>query len=117
MITSDLTQRIEIYSNSQVPNAYGGTDPNNTLYWSTFAHVKQLRSSRTQEANQSPLKQVFSFSVRYRNDRNIENDMLLKWRKSWYIIQGYVPDVVYREYVKFDAVTISDVNIVTGNTT
>lgn len=114
MLSGKLAQKIEIYSNQATPNPYGGTDPGNSLYWATYAEVKQLRSSRTQEANQSPLKDVFSFTVRYRNDKNIQNDMLLKWRGNMYIIQGYTPDVVKQNYVKFDAVAINDGEIVTG---
>lgn len=109
----EANQYIEIYSNSVNRNAWGGTDPGNTLYWATNAKVKQLRSSRTQEANQSPMKMVFSFEVRYRRDRNIQNDMLLYWRGSWFIIQGYTPDVVYNEYVKFDAVASNSGDLVT----
>lgn len=99
-----INQKIEIYSNAAIPDGYGGTNPDNELYWSTNATVKILRSSRTQEANQSPMKQVCSFEVRYRNDKQIANDMLLKWRGSWFVIQGYNPDVVYQTYVKFDAI-------------
>lgn len=113
MISGYLNQRIEIYSNDILRNAYGGTEPNNELYWATTAEVKQLRSSRTQEANQSPMSQVFSFKVRYRRDKNIQNDMLLYWRGCWFIIQGYVPDVVYNKYVKFDAVASNTGDLVT----
>lgn len=108
-----LNQRIEIYTNTVTRRPEGGTEPNNELYWSTNAEVKQLRSSRTQEANQSPMKQVFSFKVRYRRDKNIQSDMLLYWRGSWFIIQGYMPDVVYNDWVKFDAVAHNSGNLVT----
>lgn len=113
MISGQLNQRIEIYSNAVNRNAYGGTDPGNILYWSTNAEVKQLRSSRTLEANQLPMRMVFSFTVRYRRDKNIQNDMLLYWRGSWFIIQGYIPDVVYNQYVKFDAVVLNSGDLVT----
>ncbi len=113
MITSLINQRIQIYSDSTIIDDYGGVDPNNTIYWDTNAEVKQLRSSRTLEANQAPLKQVFSFKVRYRRDKNIQNDMLLKWRENWFIIQGYMPDVVYNDYVKFDAVATNQGDLVT----
>lgn len=112
-VSAFLNQRIEIYSNAVTRNTYSGTDPGNTLYWSTNAEVKQLRSSRTQEANQSRMKQVFSFKVRYRRDRNIANDMLLYWRGTWFIIQGYMPDVVYNDYVTFDAVANNTGSLVT----
>lgn len=115
MITGLINQKIEIYANSSSPDGYGGTNPSNTLYWATNAEVKQLRSTRTQEANQSPLLAVFSFTVRYRNDKEIQNDMLLKWRGSWFIVQGYTPDVVYQEYVKFDAIASNSGALVHGS--
>lgn len=115
--TGDLTQKIAIYENNQIPDGYGGTIPNDTVYWSTFAKVEQLRSSRTQEANQSPMKQVFSFTVRYRNDKQIQNDMLLLWRGQYYIISGYVPDVIFQKYVKFDATVWNQGVIVNEGTT
>lgn len=115
--TSDLSQKITIYENAQLPDGFGGTIPNNAVYWSTFAKVEQLRSSRTQEANQSPMKQVFTFTVRYRNDKQIENDMLLLWRRQYYIVQGYVPDVIFQKYVKFDAVVWNEGIIVNEGTT
>lgn len=115
MITGLLNQRIEIYSNDSTPDGYGGSTPATLLYWSTSASVKQLRSSRNQEANQDPLKMVFSFMVRYRTDKDIRNDMLLKWRNNWFSIQGYTPDVVNREYVKFDAVERNMASLVAGS--
>ena len=101
--TGFLNQRVKIYQNDPIANPYGGLDPNNTLYWDTYAEVEQLTSSRNLEANQALLLMVFRFKIRYRTDKNIQNDMLLYWRGSWFTIQGYTPDVVYREYVIFDA--------------
>lgn len=101
--TGFLNQKVLIYQNDPIPNMYGGTDPNNTVYWETFAEITQLQSNRGLEANQAQLKMVFSFKIRYRRDKNIQNDMLLYWRGCWFTIQGYMPDVVYNEYVIFDA--------------
>lgn len=115
--SGELSQKIVIYSNEQIKDGFGGTIPNNSLYWATFAKVEQLRSSRTQEANQSPMKQVFSFTVRYRDDKQIQNDMLLKWRGQYYIISGYVPDVIFQKYVKFDATVWNNGTIVNTSTT
>jgi len=115
--SGELSQRIAIYQNAQIKDGYGGTIPNDTVYWSTFAKVDQLRSSRTQEANQSPMKQVFTFTIRYRNDKQIQNDMLLKWRNQYYIIQGYVPDVIFQKHVKFDAIVRNEGVIVNEGTT
>jgi head-tail adaptor len=113
MISGLLNQRIEIYTNTITRRADGGTEPNNELYWATNAKVKQLRSSRNQEANQVQMSQIFSFEIRYRRDKNIQNDMLLYWRGTWLIIQGYMPDVVYNDWVKFDAVANNTGNLVT----
>lgn len=112
MTTGRLTQKIQIMARANISDGYAGYTPNNVLYWETFADVKALRSSRTLEANQSPLKQSYSFTIRYRKDKNLENDMLVVWRGDYYVITGYTPDVVYQEYVKFDALATSSGDIV-----
>lgn len=117
IVSGYLNQRIEIYLNDQISDGFLGTTPNNELYWSTFAKVDQLRSRRIQEANQSPLNQVFQVTVRYRDDKQIYNDMLVKWRRQYYIIQGYTPDVVYQEYVTFDIVAWNNGEIVNEGST
>ena len=108
-----LNQRVTIYSSNVIILASGGVDPNNAPYWSTVAEVRQLRSSRNAQANQEVLKQVFQFKIRYRRDKNIANNMMLYWRGSWFIISGYTPDVVYNDYVIFDAIANNMGNIVT----
>lgn len=113
--TGLLDQKIEIYRNDSQPDNYGGSTPGQALYWSTNAKVKQLRTRRTTEANQSPLLQVFSFEIRYRTDRDIRNDDMIKWRNNFFTIVGYVPDVVNREYVKFDAVERNMASLVAGS--
>lgn len=113
LTTGLLNQKIRIYQNEAIPNPYGGTDPNNTVYWETYAEVAQLVSSRTLEANQAQLKMVFTFKIRYRKDKNIQNDMLLYWRGCWFTIQGYMPDVVNNVYVIFDANQMNPGNLVT----
>lgn len=113
MISGYINQKITIYSSDGVRNPYGGLDPANTIYWETSAEVKQLRSSRTVEANQQPLQQVFQFRVRYRMDKNIQNNMLLYWRGTWFSIINYSPDVVHQDYVTFDGIANNLGNMVT----
>lgn len=105
MNTGFINQRIEIFSNNNSSDGYGGSIPGLSAdpYWSTNAEVKQLSSSRTLEANQDELMPVFVFRIRYRDDKNIIDDMIVKWRGSDFVIQGYKPDVVYKEYVEFRA--------------
>lgn len=113
LTTGFLNQKIRIYENNPIANPYGGTDPNNTIYWETYAEVAQLVSTRNLEANQALLKMVFTFKIRYRKDKNIQNDMLLYWRGCWFTIQGYVPDVVNNVYVIFDGNQMNPGNLVT----
>lgn len=116
MVTGLINQRIEIYENANQLDGHAGVvqNINPTPYWTTSAEVTQLRSSRSLEANQTELKPVFNFKVRYRDDKNILDDMLVKWRGTYFVIQGYVPGVVYKERVSFDATAFKIGDLVAG---
>ena len=117
MDTGYMNQRIEIFANANTNDGYGGSIPNIEPYWSTNAEVRQLSSSRNLEANQDELKPVWKFRVRYRNDKNLLDDMIVKWRGSNFIIQGYSPDVVYKEYMEFKAIPFRLEDLVQGSQT
>lgn len=112
--TGELNQLIEIYKQTNVNNEYGGGTDTNELYWSTNAKVKILRSSRTLEANQDNLRMIVNFEVRARVDKEIYNDMLVKWREQWFVIQNYNPDVVYKRFISFDGAVMNSGDIMAG---
>lgn len=114
MITGLINQRIEILKKTTVNNEYGGGTDTFTSYWETSAEAKPLRSSRTLEANQSALRMVVRFKVRARDDKEIYNDMLVKWRGQTFIIQNYSPDVAYKTHIEFDGALQNSGNIMEG---
>lgn len=116
METGKINQRIQIFENNNQPDGYGGVtqDINDVPYWDTNAQIKFLSSSRNLEANQTQLKPVVNFKVRYRNDKFLKDNMLVKWRGAYFIIQGYIPQVVYQEYISFDAIEYQQNDIVTN---
>lgn len=101
--TGELNQAIEILSKQVMHNEFGGGTDEFIPYWNTYAKAVPLSSSRTLEANQSQLKMVVEFTVRARNDKEIFNDMLVKWRGMTLIVQNYVPDPTYKEFNVFKA--------------
>lgn len=115
METGKINQRIRIFENNNQPDGYGGyiQDINDVPYWDTNAQIKFLSSSRNLEANQTQLKPVVNFKVRYRNDKFLKDNMLVKWRGAYFVIQGYIPQVVYQEYISFDAIEYQQNDIVT----
>lgn len=112
--TGEYNQKIEIYSQSTTSNQFGGGTAVNNLYWSTNAKTFILESSRTLEANQQNLRMVVEFEVRARVDKEIYDDMLVKWRGQWFVIQGYKPDVVYKKSVKFRAIVMNSGDLMSG---
>lgn len=112
VISGYTNQYIEIMSADNIPNEYGGSDPGVTPYWQTYAKVNFGTVRRKNEAGISELVQAYMFTVRYRNDKNPQNDMTLKWRGVIFTIFGYDPDVVYQDYVTFSAVQANQGNLV-----
>lgn len=90
-------QRIEIYSDQDVKNESGGVEPNTVLYWSTAANVYQLTANRSIDVGVENLKPTIRFNVRDRQDKNVQSDMLVKWRGTWFTIIECRPDFVYVE--------------------
>jgi len=104
VVSGYLNQKIDIWAQDNIPSEFGGSFPNSEVYWSTSAKVSHAKSFRRNEGGVSDVELYYTFQVRYRNDKNIQNDMILKWRGCWFVIFGYNPDVVYQEYVLFNAV-------------
>lgn len=101
-----INQRIEIYKYDDVPDGAGGVIPGEVLYWSTSATVLQLKASRSLEANQERLKPVFKFEVRYRDDKFVIEDMVVKWRGETFRVNQAEPDYVFREKLIITAIAV-----------
>lgn len=96
-------QYIEILGADNIPLVWGGSDPNTAPYWSTYAKVKQVKAWRKTSAGISEIVFAYEFTVRYRDDKNLQNNMTLLWRNCLFTIFDYNPDVVYQDYVTFKA--------------
>lgn len=112
IITGYQNQYIEIMDSQNVKLPAGGTDPNNTVYWATNAHIVRNRDFRSFEGHVSQIELSYKATVRYRNDKNITNNMLLKWRGVYWTIFGYNPDVIYQDYVVFNFTQTNPGNLV-----
>lgn len=99
-----INQRIEILKYEDQPDGSGGSIPVEVTYWSTSATVLQLKASRSLEANQERLKPVFKFEVRYRDDKFVIEDMVIKWRGETFRINQAEPDYVYRSKLVITAI-------------
>ena len=111
-VSGYLNQYIEIMSSNNISLPAGGSDPNNEVYWATHAEVSQVKAYRNQEGFQSNIEFAYKFKVRYRNDKNLKNDMLLRWRGVYFTIFDYDPDVRYQDYVYFKGVQQNPGNLV-----
>jgi len=99
-----LNQRIEIFKYEDVSDGAGGVTPQEVLYWSTSAEVRQLKASRNLEANQERLKPVVKFKVRYRDDKFVVEDMIIKWRGEVFRVNQAIPDFIYKEFLEILAI-------------
>ena len=113
--TGELNQKIVIQKKIANTNAYGGGGDVWDNYWETFAKVEPLKSSRTLEANQANMRMVVRFTVRARKDKELYDDMLVKWRGETFIIQNYIPDPTYKEFNVFDAAVANILDVMQGN--
>lgn len=99
-----INQRIEIYKYEDTDDGAGGVIPGEVLYWSTQAQVLQLKASRLLEANQERLKPVFKFDVRFRDDKFLIEDMIIKWRGEVFRINQATFDYVYKSKIEILAI-------------
>lgn len=103
-VTGLLNQKIEIYKYEDQENESGGVYPVEVLYWTTSCEVRELKASRSLEANQERLKPVFDFIVRYRKDKFVVEDMIVKWRGQSFRVNSASPDYVYKEKLSIRAI-------------
>ncbi|MCY4779494.1 phage head closure protein [Sphingobacterium sp. UT-1RO-CII-1] len=73
-------ERISIYKNEVVRDLGGGTTTKETLYWDTWAWVKEIKGTRVAETFQDSLKKVYSVLIRYRDDKELNNAMQVEIR-------------------------------------
>lgn len=100
--SADLTDEIEIYSQTIQDDGYGGGISVRTLYWSTYAEVRPLKPSHFLQANQEELFNVYRVTIRYRSDKTLLKDMQVVWKGKQFVILPLQPDLTYYEYVTFD---------------
>lgn len=105
--TGELNQRIKIMVNADIDDVAGGTIPGETTYWETSAKASVLKSQRTAQANQEALKPSASFIVRNRDDKFINEAMVLIWRGERFNILSAEPDYVYKEWLVITAKSVA----------
>lgn len=66
---------ITIYKAEVIRDEGGGTDTVDSVYWQTWAHVYQIKGSRVAETFQDSLKKVYSVTLRWRSDKEIDSAM------------------------------------------
>ena len=103
--SGELNQKIALYSFVDVPDGAGGIEPMAVLYWSTNAKVEFLRSISNLQANQEKLKPVIKFTFRDRQDKDISQELMVKYRDGWFTISTAIVDFPYVEAVQITAVS------------
>lgn len=92
-----VNQKIEIYSDQDVRNDSGGVSPNSVVYWATSANVTRMGAPRNVAQAAELLTPTFRFEVNDRIDKNVQANMLIKYRGQWFTIVSADPDYVYRD--------------------
>jgi SPP1 family predicted phage head-tail adaptor len=106
MITGKLNQRISFYRLQNVQDDAGGNYPEPVIYWeNTYAHVKDKTSRRSTQAGEIVLEDGLEFTLRFRTDKTVLPDDILKYRRKAYIVRSVFPDDVYKNYLKVFAVS------------
>lgn len=81
-------QKVDFISYENVPDGYGGTEPDETLVLSTFASVRQLRGNDGTEASQLVFQNTFQLMVQVREGFTPTVGMMVKYRDVVYKISG-----------------------------
>lgn len=81
-------QKVNFISYSNVPDGFGGTEPEETLVLSTFASVRQLRGNDGVEASQMVFPNAYQIMVQVREGFNPTVAMMVKYRDVVYKIAG-----------------------------
>lgn len=102
-----INQRVRLATYSNEDDGAGGNTYTEAIFWETSATVIQLKANRTLESNQEKLKPVFKFEVRFRDDKVIIEDMIVKWRGKDFKIISVEPDFVFKQRITFTAISNS----------
>ena len=81
-------QKVDFISYDNVPDGYGGTEPQETLVLSTFASVRQTRGGDGVEASQMVFPNSFQIMVQVREGFTPTVAMMVKYRDVVYKIAG-----------------------------
>lgn len=68
-------EQVTIYKVEVLRDPGGGTDTVESEYWKTWAYVYQIKGTRVAETFQDSLKKVYSVTLRWRSDKEIDNAM------------------------------------------
>lgn len=97
--SGELNQRISIMIPADTDDGAGGTIPGEVVYWQTSAKAEMLRSQKTIQANQDELKPTVQFTVRNRDDKFLNEDMVIIWRDERFNIVNAQVDYTYKEWL------------------
>ena len=99
-----LNQKVTIHSFANGDDEYGGSIPVQSIYWETFANVVPMSSYELTQTGKTDLKGGFKFTLRYRTDKTVTTDMLLKYRGEYMEIISALQDYVTKETVLIKAI-------------
>lgn len=102
--TGELNQKISIYRMDNIADGSGGSEQRLILYWETNSRAVQLKSNPFLQALQGTFQDGYTFDVRYRSDKNVQKDMIIKYRGGDLIIQSCINDDVYKKWTTITAV-------------
>lgn len=99
--TGKLRERVDIYQVIDTSTGFGGTVPENVLYWQTYANVRPLQSSKSLLANQEQVNNGFYITIRYRKDKVVNKNLRMLYRGKWLNLTSLDNDDILKEYVVF----------------
>ena len=106
MITSQLNQRISFYRLVNTSDGAGGSYPLPVIYWAdTYASVKDKAQKRTNEAGNLILENGIEFTLRFRGDKTVLVNDILKYRRQSFIIRSVELDYVSKVQIVVFAVS------------
>jgi SPP1 family predicted phage head-tail adaptor len=84
-------ERVEFMVTQTLRDPGGGTLPSNqVVYWDTYAQVTTIKNQRNAQAYQADLEEPKEFRIRYRPDKNVTKNMLIKHNDLMYTIQSNI---------------------------
>lgn len=106
--TGKLDQRVDIYTDGDIETPYGGTIIGDVLYWSTWADVEPLSSSKTLLGNKEVLSNGYVVTVRYRADKDINRSLKIVYKDRWLHLTSLTDDLKGKQYVQFIGTYVND---------